>query len=195
MISNPEKTIYALYHKNMIDSTRAHYRQLDGIDPHKLTLQLLININLDRFVRDENIKEFSKSEFRYGLLQWLFSLVIRDRKQMDIIRYIDHDKIPWTKHFEEFNEETCEYIRIEKGKDNNPEIFFSVQLFHQSSVLFRQFILTLMADRFKGQVEDPIQLVYIFCSELCVLIDDLYHNEGFFESIENSYNIAKKLKK
>lgn len=191
MISNPEKTIYALYHKNMIDSTLAHYRQLGDIDPHKLTLQLLVSINLDRFIRDKNIKEFNKSEFRYGLFQWLFSLVIRDKKQMDIIRYIDHDKIPWTKHFEEFNEETCEYIRIERGEDNNPEIFFSVQLFHQSSVLFRQFIITLMADRFKGQVEDPIQLVYIFCSELCVLIDDLYNSEGFFESIENSYNIAK----
>lgn len=194
MITNPEKTIYALYHKSIVDSQLAHYRKLDGIDPHKLTVNFLVNIALDFLVRDDKIKEFDKDIFRFALLQWLFSLVIRDQKIIDIVRYENTPKIPWEKHFEEYNEETCEYIRIEKDENDYPQIYFSVQVFNQSSVLFRQFILTLMADRFKGQVDDPMQLVYTFCSELCVLINDLYHNEEFMNNIKNSFEVAKAQK-
>ena len=187
-----EKTIYALYHSHIYDTKLAHYRNLQNFDAHKLAFKLLASLSLEALVKDDKVKEVNKDVFRYSILQWLFSLVIKDKKVMEIIRYDDVPKIPWNKHFEQYDEEKCEYIKIELDDNNNPNISFSIQIFNTNSVLFRQFILTLMADRFKGQVIEPIQLIYIFCSELCVLIDNLYHGSNTFESLVEHWELLRK---
>lgn len=196
---NQEKTIYALYHRHIYDTELSHYRNLQGFDPHKLAVKLLASLSLEAFLGDERVDKVDKDMLRYSILQWLFSLVIRDKKVMDIIRYDDIPNMPWAKHFEKYDEEKCEYIKIELGKDKDdndvPNISFSMQIFNSNSVLFRQFILTLMADRYKNQPIEPIQLIYIFCSELCVLIDNLYHDGQTFDNLIAQYELLKKTTK
>lgn len=190
MITNPEKTIYALYHKNIYDTNLYNYRNLDGASLHKIVIKLLASISLNGLI--ERQEKFDIDTFIYAMYQWLFSLVIRDKKIMNIIKIEDHVDIPWTTYFKDYNDNSCEFIRLEKNGDSI-DINFSPLIFDSNSVLFRQFIITLMADRFKDTpVEEPIQLVYVFCSELCQLIASLKQDKLFVKEIENSFNISMK---
>lgn len=185
---NTEKTIYALYHNHLYDTNLNHYRNLEGADPHKIAIKFLASIALNSLIQAK--QEFNKDNFRYAMIQWLFSLVIKDQKIMNIMKIEDNPKIPWHTYFKEYKEENCEYIRLEKDGENI-NIFFSPLIFDKNSVMFQNFIITMMADRFKEiPVEESIQLVYVFCSELCVIINQLYDDEVFFQGIEDSYNEA-----
>lgn len=195
MFKNPDKVIYALCHNHIYDTQLFHYRNLQNYDPHRIVFKLLASLSLDTLVNDEKVEDVSIDTFRYSILQWLFSLVIRDKKTMDIIRYEDSPSIPWYQYFEEYDDSKCEYIKIELDDNGNPSISFSVQILNENSDLFRQFIITLMADRYKNQIVDNVQLIYIFCSEFCVLLDELYRDGNTFTALVEYFASLRALNK
>lgn len=192
MLKNPEKTIYALYHNHIYDTQLAHYRNIEGFEPHKLALKFLIDISFDSLLKDESVVKLNKEVLKSSMIQWLFFLVVRDKKEMDITRYESSPTMPWEKYFEAYDEAKCEYIRIEVDEQNNISISCSTQIFKENSVLFRQFLLTLFIDKCKEQgITNPLQIITVFCTELCILINNLCEDEDAVNKLIETFDMVR----
>lgn len=182
---NKDNTIYALYHHHIYDAKLNHYRNIDTekYSPHKLVVKLLTTIAFDMYVKQDNIEEFDESNFRFFMIELLLTLVMRDKKSFDIIRN------PHLDVFDSYDEKTSEYIRMEdNGEDVN--IFVSPLILDSNSHLFRDFLVTLMADTAEKGAE-PIHLVIAMCAELVVFIQDLYNAGEYFKIVKEGFDSYK----